>query len=158
MKVSFDLDEVLFVSPDDFEVEPPLRFPLNIMFPERLRKGTPYLINELQNRGFEVWVYTSSFRSEVYIRSLFRYYNIKFDDIVNGTRHKAEVQRDREATLPQKLPGHYRISLHIDDEDVVIQNARAYGYRALQIREPDEHWTDKVLAEAERIRELEEGF
>ena len=157
MKISFDLDEVLFVSPDNYEVEPELRFPLNKMFPERLRKGTVYLINELQRRGFEVWVYTSSFRSEIYIKSLFRNYNIKFDSIVNGYRHKKEVQGNREMTLPQKMPSHYRISLHIDDEEVVVKNARAYGYRVLQIYEPDPDWTQKVLDEAERIRKLEEG-
>ncbi|MBR1669740.1 MAG: HAD family hydrolase [Butyrivibrio sp.] len=158
MKVSFDLDEVLFVDPDTFEVEPELRFPLNRMFPERLRKGTVRLINELQKRGFEVWVYTSSFRSDLYIRTLFRYYGVKFDEIVNGYRHLKEVQGNRAQTLPQKVPGHYRISLHIDDEDVVIANARSYGYRALQIRDPDPEWVGKVLEEAERIRELEEGF
>jgi len=157
MKISFDLDEVLFVSPDNYEVEPELRFPLNKMFPERLRKGTVYLINELQKRGFEVWVYTSSFRSEIYIKSLFRNYNIKFDSIVNGYRHKKEVQGNREMTLPQKMPSHYRISLHIDDEEVVVKNARAYGYRVLQIYEPDPDWTQKILDEAERIRKLEEG-
>ena len=157
MKISFDLDEVLFVSPDNYEVEPELRFPLNKMFPERLRKGTVYLINELQRRGFEVWVYTSSFRSEVYIKSLFRNYNIKFDSIVNGYRHKKEVQGNREMTLPQKMPSHYRISLHIDDEEVVVKNARAYGYRVLQVYEPDPDWTQKILDEAERIRKLEEG-
>jgi hypothetical protein len=157
VKISFDLDEVLFVSPDDFEVEPELRFPLNRMFPERLRKGTPKLINELQRRGFEVWVYTSSFRSEVYIRTLFRYYNVRFDDIVNGYRHKREVQGNRSITLPQKMPGHYRISLHIDDEEVVVQNARNYGYRVLRVCEPDDNWVEKVLDEAERVRKLEEG-
>ena len=157
MKISFDLDEVLFVSPDTYEVEPELRFPLNRMFPERLRKGTPYLINELQRRGFEVWVYTSSFRSEIYIKSLFRNYNIHFDSIVNGYRHKKEVQGNREMTLPQKMPSHYRISLHIDDEEIVVKNARSYGYRVLQIYEPDDHWVEKVLDEAERVRKLEEG-
>ena len=157
MKISFDLDEVLFVSPDNYEVEPELRFPLNKMFPERLRKGTPYLINELQRRGFEVWVYTSSFRSEVYIKTLFRNYNIRFDSIVNGYRHKKEVQGSNQMTLPQKMPSHYRISLHIDDEDIVVRNARSYGYCVLQIYEPDPEWTQKVLDEAERIRKLEEG-
>ena len=157
MKISFDLDEVLFVSPDNYEVEPELRFPLNKMFPERLRKGTPYLINELQRRGFEVWVYTSSFRSEVYIKTLFRNYNIRFDSIVNGYRHKKEVQGTNKMTLPQKMPSHYRISLHIDDEDIVVRNARSYGYRVLQIYEPDPEWTQKILDEAERIRKLEEG-
>ncbi|RKM61225.1 HAD family hydrolase [Butyrivibrio sp. CB08] len=157
MKISFDLDEVLFVSPDTYEVEPELRFPLNRMFPERLRKGTVWLINELHKRGFEVWVYTSSFRTEVYIRSLFRQYGVKFDQIVNGYRHKAEVQGDREMTLPQKMPQHYRISLHIDDEDAIIQNARIYGFRAMQVYEPDPDWAQKIIDEAERIRKLEEG-
>ncbi|WP_026663167.1 HAD family hydrolase [Butyrivibrio proteoclasticus] len=157
MKISFDLDEVLFVSPDYMETEPELRFPLNRMFPERLRKGTVYLINELQKRGFEVWVYTSSFRTDVYIRSLFRRYGIHFDDIVNGYRHKAEVQGNRADMLPQKMPTFYRIALHIDDEDAIIESGKRYGFRVLRICEPDEHWTDKVLEEAERIRKIEEG-
>ncbi len=156
MRVSFDLDEVLFVSPDNYEVEPELRFPLNRMFPERLRKGTVFLINELQRRGFEVWVYTSSFRSEVYINALFRQYNIKFDSIVNGYRHKKEVQGNRSDTLPQKMPTHYRISLHIDDEEAIIQNARTWGFHVLQVLEPDPDWTTKVLNEAERIKKMEE--
>lgn len=157
MKISFDLDEVLFVSPDYMETEPELRFPLNKMFPERLRKGTVYLINELQRRGFEVWVYTSSFRTDVYIKSLFKRYGIHFNDIVNGYRHRAEVQGSKAETLPQKMPTFYRISLHVDDEDAIIENGKRYGFRVLRVCEPDEHWTDKVLAEAERIRKLEEG-
>lgn len=155
MKISFDLDEVLFVSPETHETEPPLKFPFNRMFPERLRKGTVELINELQRRGFEVWVYTSSFRSDVYIASLFKRYNVHFDQIVNGYRHLKEVQGNRANTLPQKMPTHYRISLHIDDEDIIVQNGKVYGFRVLQICEPDEHWVEKVLDEAERIRKLE---
>lgn len=157
MKISFDLDDVLFVSPDNYEVEPELRFPLNRMFPERLRKGTVRLIHELQARGFEVWVYTSSFRSEVYIRTLFRYYNIRFSQIVNGYRHKAEVQGNRTTLLPQKLPNHYRISLHIDDEDVIMENSKIYGFRVFKVLEPDDMWVEKVLDEAERVRKLEEN-
>ena len=157
MKISFDLDEVIFVSPDDYEVEPELRFPLNKMFPERLRKGTVTLIHELQKRGFEVWVYTSSFRSEVYIKALFRHYGIHFDQIVNGYRHRREVQGNREATLPQKMPSHYRISLHIADEEIVVKNARSYGYRVLRVYEPDPDWVQKVLDEAERVRSIEEN-
>ena len=103
MRISFDLDEVLFVDPDTFETEPPLRFPLNRIFPERLRKGTVHLIHELQRQGFEVWVYTSSFRSEQYIRALFRSYGIRFDQIVNSPRHLKEVQRRHAQLLPQKV-------------------------------------------------------
>lgn len=64
MRISFDLDEVLFVSPDDHKTEPPLRKPFSFIFKERLRLGTPQLISALQQQGYEVWVYTSSHRSE----------------------------------------------------------------------------------------------
>ena len=73
MRVSFDLDEVLFVSPKTHKTEPALRFPLNKFYPERLRLGTPELIRHLQEMGYEVWIYTSSFRTDRYIRGLFRH-------------------------------------------------------------------------------------
>ena len=157
MKVSFDLDEVLFVKPDTYETEPPLRFPYNRLYPERLRKGTVKLIHDLQEDGFEVWVYTSSFRTTVYIKAQFRHYGVKFDDIVNGYRHREEVQGKRQQPVPQKVPNFYRISLHIDDEDGVVKNAPMYGFRAMQVYDPDDEWADKVLAEARRVRKLEEG-
>lgn len=157
MRISFDLDEVLFVDPKTFETEPAPRFPLNRIYPERLRKGTVRLINTLQEEGFEVWVYTSSFRSELYIRSLFRAYGVRFDEIVNSPRHLKEVQRDRPDMLPQKVPSFYRIALHIDDEDVIHQYGHRLGFRTFKVCEPDDEWVEKVLAEARRVREIEKA-
>ena len=155
MRVSFDLDEVLFVSPQTHKTEPPLRFPLNKIFKERLRLGTPELIRSLQEMGYEVWVYTSSFRSERYIRDLFRCYGVHFDGIVNGQRHLREVQRDRREILPQKMPSHYRISLHVDDESVICSNGRLYGFEVYQLDAQDDDWKEKVIARADRIRRRE---
>ena len=134
-------------------IDHPPRFPLNRVFPERLRKGTIDLINTLQGEGFEVWVYTSSFRSELYIRRLFRNYGIRFDQIVNAPRHLKEVQRQHAQTLPQKIPSYYRIQLHIDDEDVIFQHGREMGFRVLKVCDPDDQWAEKVLAKARRIRD-----
>lgn len=155
MRVSFDLDEVLFVSPETHETEPPLRFPLNLIYKERLRKGTPELIWELQIMGYEVWVYTSSFRSESYIRNLFRWYGVKFDGIVNGERHLREVQRNNTTTLPQKLPNRYRISLHVDDEEVICSLGRQYGFRTYQLFAQDADWKEKIIRRAEEIKRLD---
>ena len=156
MRVSFDLDEVLFVSPKTHKTEPPLPWPLDRIFRERLRLGTPELIRQLQKLGYEVWIYTSSFRSERYIRWLFRFYGVRFDGIVNAQRHLKEVQRSNRTTLPQKLPNRYRISLHIDDEAIVCTLGRQYGYRAYQLNAQDDDWKEKVLRRAEEIRKLEE--
>ena len=154
MRVSFDLDEVLFVSPKTHHTEPPLKFPLNRVFTERLRLGTPELIRTLQEMGYEVWVYTSSFRSEQYISRLFRHYGVRFDGIVNGDRHLREVQRNRKEVLPQKLPNYYQISLHIDDEEVICAMGREYGFRTYQLYAQDDDWKEKVIARAEEVRKL----
>ena len=155
MRVSFDLDEVLFVSPLTHKTEPPLGFPFGQMYRERLRLGAPELINRLQQMGYEVWVYTSSFRTERYIRSLFRHYGVRFDGIINGERHLREVQRNNASTLPQKLPNRYRISLHIDDEEAICTSAGQYGFRAYQLCTQDDDWKEKILSYADRVRQLE---
>ena len=108
--------------------------------------------------GYEVWVYTSSFRSERYIRRLFRCYGVKFDGIVNGERHLREVQRDRKETLPQKVPSHYRISLHVDDEAVIVTSGRQMGFNVYQLDADDDSWKEKVIARADEIHRREELF
>ncbi len=154
IRVSFDLDEVLFVSPETHKTEPPLPFPLRSIFQERLRLGTPELINTLQAQGYEVWVYTSSFRSERYIKTLFRLYGVTFDGIVNAARHLKEVQRDHSTPLPQKLPNHYRISLHIDDETVVCTQGSQYGFRTYHLDAQDDDWKEKIIARAAEIKRI----
>ena len=156
MRVSFDLDEVLFVSPKDHKTEPALPFPLNRIYKERLRLGTPELINRLQELGYEVWVYTSSFRSDKYIRRLFHFYGVHFDGIVNGNRHLKEVQRNNPTVLPQKLPNRYRISLHVDDEEVICSAAAQYGFRAYKLNAADDDgWKDHIIQRAAEIRKIE---
>jgi len=154
MRVSFDLDEVLFVSPETHKTEPPLKFPFNRIYRERLRLGTPDVIRSLQKLGYEVWVYTSSFRTERYITSLFRHYGVRFDGIVNGERHLKEVQRDNKTVLPQKMPNRYRISLHIDDEDVICSLGSQYGFRTYQLDAQDDDWKEKIIARAEQVKKL----
>jgi len=156
MRISFDLDEVLFVSPKTHKTEPPLIFPFNRIFVERLRLGTPALINELQALGYEVWVYTSSYRTERYIKSLFRLYGVTFDGIVNATRHLMEVQRDSKTILPQKMPTRYRISLHVDDEMVICTSALQNGFHAYHLDAQDDDWKEKIIARASEIKRMEE--
>ena len=152
MRISFDLDEVLFVNPETHKTEPPLPPPFRHIFKERLRSGTPDLIHTLQDQGYEVWVYTSSFRSETYIKNLFRQYGIKFDGIINGTRHLKEVQKGRTQILPQKVPNKYRISLHVDDEAVVLSYGRQFGFDTYQLNAEDDEWKDKIIAKAASVK------
>ena len=57
----------------------------------------------------------------------------------------------------QKLPGRYRISLHIDDEAIVCTLGRQYGYNVYQLNAQDDEWKEKIIAKAEEIRHREFG-
>jgi len=155
MRVSFDLDEVLFVLPETHKTEDELPFPYNKIYKERLRLGTPSLIRRLQNENFEVWVYTSSFRTEKYIRKLFKQYHVEFDGIINGNRHLREVQGNRKDSLPQKLPSKYRISLHIDDESIIVTSGKLYGFNVYQLNAQDDDWEEKIMERVYQIRRRE---
>ena len=65
MKISFDLDDTLFIDSLANEIEKPLSFPFNLFFKENLRKGTIELFKQLKANGHEIWIYTTSFRSKV---------------------------------------------------------------------------------------------
>ncbi|MBO4867290.1 MAG: HAD family hydrolase [Ruminococcus sp.] len=152
MKVSFDLDDTLFVSEKNFKVEPALRFPLNHIYKERLRAGTIELMKYIRSAGIELWIYTTSFRSERYIRGLFRSYGVQLDEVVNGQRHAEEVQKGHSEGMPSKYPSKYRIDLHIDDDISVAQNGRTYGFKVFTVGAQDDDWANKIIAEIEKIR------
>ncbi len=152
MKVSFDLDDTLFVSPEKFKTEKAPVFPFNLIYKERLRYGTIALLKWIRSQGIELWVYTTSFRSEMYIRGLFRCYGIRLDSVVNGERHSREVQADKKEAMPSKYPSKYRIDLHIDDDISVAQNGRTYGFKVLVVGAQDDEWDKKIMQEIERIR------
>lgn len=151
MKVSFDLDDTLFVSPKNYKTEKELKFPFNKIYKERLRLGTIDLMNWIREQGIELWVYTTSFRTERYIRGLFRCYGIKLDFVVNGESHAREVQADKREPMPSKYPGKYRIDLHIDDDISVVQNGRTYGFKVFLIGAQDDQWIEKIKQEIKEI-------
>lgn len=155
MKVSFDLDDTLFVSPPNYKTEKELKFPFNKIYKERLRLGTIDLMNWIREQGIELWVYTTSFRTERYIRGLFRCYGIKLDFVVNGERHAREVQADKREPMPSKYPAKYRIDLHIDDDISVVQNGRTYGFKVFLIGGQDDKWIEKIKQEIKEILKQE---
>lgn len=152
MIVSFDLDDTLFVAEDNFKIEQKLKFPFCYIYKETLRKGTIELIKYLKDNNINVWVYTTSYRSERYIKGLFKCYGITFDNIINGQKHQIEVQAGKTDPMPSKYPGKYRIALHIDDDISVAQNGNVYGFKVFTVGEQDDMWVNKIIEQVEKIR------
>ncbi|MCR4887828.1 MAG: HAD family hydrolase [Ruminococcus sp.] len=151
MKISFDLDETLFVNPAEVPIEPELKFPYNMIYKDKLRKGAVELLKEINSSDTELWIYTTSNRSVKYIRNIFKHYGIRIDSIVNAERHEKEAARGR-AGFPSKCPSVYRIDLHVDDEKSVYENGIANGFRVYRITNDDAEWTDNIRRELERIK------
>ena len=154
MRVSFDLDDTIFVSPQKFRTENELKFPLNKLFKERLRFGTIKLFNYLYENNIEIWIYTTSFRSERYIRNLFRCYGLKVNEIINGERHEKKVQRSLSEIMPSKYPAKYRIDLHIDDDVSVMKNGIQYGFNVFIISNQDDKWVEMIIEKITSIKKL----
>ena len=146
MRISFDLDDTLrlhgSVAVPEFQAVP---WWLRPWFRERLRQGSGNLLNALEERGCDVGIYTTSSRSEMYIRRWFGCYGIRLGFVINEQVHSKVVgpvfQNRR---CPSKHPGMFQIDLHIDDAVGVAMEGERHGFKTLIIDPEDKQWVDKV--------------
>lgn len=144
MRISFDVDGTLIPvdrsSPADPERVP---FFLRWWLRERVREGTTDLMRQLSAEGWEIAIYTTSFRSPLYLKWLFRWYGARVVSVVNADLHAREIGR-----VPSKFPSRFGIHLHVDDSDGLRLEGEQYGFDVVVVRPEDEDWTGVVLARA----------
>lgn len=139
-RISFDLDDTLFCSarvPTEPNCVPWL---FRRWFPERLRLGTRQLMRRLVEDGWKISIYTTSHRSVGYIRSLFSFYRIDLDLIVNQRRHEKVIGKN-----PTKHPKEFGITLHVDDSDGVAAEGRQFNFATAIVKPTDENWIEIVI-------------
>ena len=147
MRLAFDLDNTLIRCGHDFPLEKPRRrFLAKLLGGEQLRHGIKELTDHCRQRGWEVWVYTTSYRSAWHIRRLFWLHGIGLDGVVNQQRHDREVQAHC-----TKHPPSFGIDLLIDDLEGVRIEGERHGFRVLVVAPDDAQWTEKVRAALESI-------
>ena len=73
---------------------------------------------------------------------------------MNGDRHLKEVQKNNRTILPQKMPNHYRISLHVDDKTVICSLGKEYGFETYQLDAQDDEWKEKIIERVKKIRRI----
>lgn len=140
MRIAFDLDNTLIRCGYDFLLERPRRRGLAwLLGSEGLRQGTVELAEHCRQQGWEVWVYTTSYRSNWRIRKLFWLHGIGLDGVVNQQRHSREV-----TVRCTKHPLSFGIDLLIDDSEGVRIEAERHHFRMLVIAPEDEQWTQKI--------------
>ena len=139
MRVSFDLDDTLICQPST-PTEPRLHFWQRWIHPEPLRLGAVTLIHDLQSRGVEIWIYTTSYRSPRSIRSWLRAYKVKLTGVINQDRHNRIVGRSG----PSKFPPAFEIDLHVDDLEGVAIEGRRHGFAVVTVAPNNVIWTEAI--------------
>ena len=147
MRLAFDLDNTLIRCGHNFPLETP-QHPLlaRLLSNEQLRHGIKALVADCRRRGWEVWVYTTSYRSAWRIRRLFWLHGIRLDGVVNQQRHNHEVR-----ARCTKHPPSFGIDLLVDDSEGVRLEGERHGFRVLVVRPEDERWAGMVRAALESI-------
>lgn len=148
-RIAFDLDETLIRGRHAFALEKPVRkLWARLLGGEPLRAGIGELGAYCHQQGWDVWVYTTSYRRPWYIRKLFWLHGIWLAGVVNQARHQREV-----TVRCTKYPPQFGIDLLIDDSEGVRREAERYDFTMLVVDPTDDEWVGKVkMAVAEKTR------
>jgi hypothetical protein len=148
MRISFDLDDTLICYQPDVPREPPLRWPLSwLVRDEPLRKGARGLVRRLWGCGHEVWIYTTSYRDPLSVRTWLWLHGVHVARVVNQDVHDRELRRwPGSGERPSKNPAAFGVFLHVDDSDGVRMEGERHGFRVVVVSPGDPDWTRKVLA------------
>lgn len=156
MRIAFDLDDTLIPGLAVFPVERQ-PFLARMLGHEELRVGTAHLMKSLRKRGWDVWIYTTSFRSPSYVRMLFGLYGVRIAGVINQYHHDKVVARcGRSYQNCSKYPPAFGIDLLVDESEGVWRESQRHGFTMVLLRPDDPAWADSVLARA-RSRDRAEG-
>jgi hypothetical protein len=146
MRISFDLDDTLICYHPDVPREPrlPLLYRL-LAGDEPLRLGARSLLKTLRDRGCELWIYTTSYRSPAAVRLWLWCHGLRVARVINQAVHDAHFPRTGHHYPPSKNPGAFGIDLHIDDSDGVRMEGEQHGFSVVVVSPDDPAWTEKIL-------------
>jgi trehalose-6-phosphatase len=157
MRISFDLDDTLICYDPSVPCETSrVPFWLKSWYNEPLRLGTVRLMQELQANGWDIWIYTTSYRSPKQVKRWFGFYGIDIAAVINQELHEQWVKHSPFQRYISKYPPAFEIVLHVDDLEGVKLEGEENGFEVVVVEMSDEDWTSKVLcAAAEKLYYLQ---
>ena len=111
------------------------------------------LLKALLMRRWQIWVYTTSYRSSGYLRGWFNCFDLPIGGVVNQSNHDQIVGRKG----PSKYPPAFGIDLHVDDSEGVRLEGERHGFAVVVVSPEDPDWTSRVLQAADERMSLAGG-
>ena len=144
-RVTLDLDEVVFRPATDPYLEQSLRFPLNRIYKERIRRGIIALFHLLNEKGYDIWVYSAQYYSLNYLVYFFRHYHVHVTGIVTGTARKTAGAEEEKKETEKMMEGRYRTTLHIDNNMVLQTHRDSREFEEYRLSGSAEGWSREVI-------------
>lgn len=144
MIISFDIDDTLIPCSWEFDLEKPTLI-TKLLGAEPLRKGTITLFSELENQGFEIWIYTTSFRTKWSLSKTFWAYGLKPRRIINETINQKLLRKHQCKT--SKNPKLFGIDTHVDDSKGVWLEGQQVGFKVIHVKPDDQQWVETIFKE-----------
>jgi hypothetical protein len=153
VRISFDLDDTLICYGDGVASEPRLPWYRRLFVDdEPIRLGAPALMRALQERGWEVCIYTTSQRSPAAVRRWLRRHGVSVLSVISHGTDGARLRPPSQRRVPSKNPAALRIDLHVDDSEGVRQEGEEHGFRVVVVTPDDDQWVEKVLLAASQVQ------
>lgn len=143
MVTSFDIDNTLIPYSNEFEVEE-LGFIAKLLAAERLRKGTKSLFRSLESRGYEIWIYTTSYRSKLYLARTFIAHGLFPRKYINGKMNDLHLAQNNYAG--SKNPKLFGIAIHVDDSEGLRMEGEKNDFHTIIISPENGNWVLEILA------------
>ena len=151
MRISFDLDDTLVLKSVDGPCEE--SFPARRRgeaIEERLRKGTRELFLALHERGWEILIYSNSYRGKTDLVNWFSECGLPICGVVNQQLHdQKQLESGGIARRPAKFPPWFQVDLHVDDALEVYEDGHRFGFDVVRVAPDDTNWTAAVLKAAD---------
>ena len=144
-RVTMDLDEVIFRDVSDPYTEPLPKWLASTKHKERLRLGIPAIMHFFAKKGYDIWVYSSSYYSIDDIQELFLAYSVNVTGIITGTAKKNVRSTEAEKRMKELFANKYRKTVHIDNDMIVITNSADDDFTELSIEATDDKWSAAVI-------------
>ena len=144
-RVTFDLDEVIFVHEDDTTAKERAGVIRGLIYKERLKLGVPALFHFLATKGYDIWVYSSEYYSMEYIRKLFKGYHVPVNGIVTGTSMPSEKSEENRQKVKDMIQAHYAETLHIDKAGLLRSFSDEREFEQYDLDGTDEDWSRELM-------------
>ena len=153
-RASVNLDDVVFCQNNEEPFEKPRFHFYNLIYREHIRKGIPALFYTLQNEGYDVWVYSSGYRSADHISWLLDRYEVYANTIINGAERRNTWNSKELAEIREKMEKKYRVTLNIDTDAVSWIRSDTKEFDQIPVKSHGEEWAKEVISIIRDLKNL----